>query len=108
MKNLLLFGLVLLASCGKHRDGTSVWAEGLWLVVALPLIGAVIFLISGYRSSKSGSHQQQEQKPDPKNPGGYITTPGNVSFFSTWQFKFGAALLIATAVIIFLVNRGKG
>lgn len=101
MKNLLLFGLILLASCGKHRDGTSVWAEGLWLVVALPLIGAVIFLISGYRSSKSGAEQQLPGK-------GMTDVPGNVSFFKTWQFKFGAALLIATAVIIFLVNRDKG
>ena len=102
MKNLLfILTSIFFISCGKHRDGTSVWAEGLWLVVALPLIGAVIFLISGYRSSKSGAEQQL--------PGqGMVNVPGNVKFTKTWQFKFGVALLIAAAVIIYFVNREKG
>lgn len=44
---LLLFILtcMFLMSCGQHRDGTSVWAEGLWVIPAVEIVGIVIFSV---------------------------------------------------------------
>lgn len=60
---MLLGGLCLLESCGgKFKDGTSVWAEGLWLVPTVFYLLGASLVIRAYIGSKSGSWQQDRVK----------------------------------------------
>lgn len=104
MKKTILFAIVsmFLMSCGHHRDGTSIWAEGGWIIPLIPAIGAVLFFISAYRSSKSGSN--------PYDAGGKLRKDietGNVPMYKTWQFLFAVALTLATIGIIVWQNAEK-
>lgn len=100
MKKVILFCLVaiMLTSCGHHSDGTSVWAEGLWIIPLLPAIGAVIWFIAAYRSSKSGS------TINPIKGGG---EGGNVPIYKSPFFLYAVCCVIAVVVIIFWVNAEK-
>lgn len=98
MKNLLFILLVALTGCGVHRDGTSVWSDGLFIVPLLPIVGSLYFFITAYQSSKSGSTINQ------RFGGG---ESGNVPIYKLARFWFGMALLVAAAGIIFWVNAEK-
>jgi hypothetical protein len=102
MKNLILFFLAFaLASCGKFSDGTSVWAEGAWLLFWLPFLGSFPFLYFAYRASKSGSTKIiNKGTKDAK----VVDGEGNVSIFSTGQFWFFAILQAAAWGIVIYQN----
>ena len=93
MKLLKLFLFILtafvFASCGKHSDGTSVWAGGLWLAPLLTGIGTVVFGLLTLTSSTSGT----------------VGKKGNT--FNVGYGIFTVCLLIATIVIIWMVNADK-
>lgn len=77
----------------------STFGGGLFIIPLLFLIGIVIWIIAGIRSSKSGSHYQNQ------NTGQYVGTPGNVPFVKTWPFKFALGLaIILIAVIIYMYS----
>lgn len=97
---LLLFALLLMsAGCGKHSDGTSVWAEGLFLVALLPFLGSLYFFYTAYKASKSNSTTQVGTT--------VIDNTGNVPIYKTGRFWFGVALIVATIAIIWAVNSDK-
>jgi hypothetical protein len=92
MKNVLLTLLIgsmlFLESCGgKFKDGTSVFAEGLWLVPTLLLTGGSIFLSIAYRQSKSNSERQRVG-------GGYDRNLGNMKITKLWRFRAGVLLIL--------------
>jgi ElaB/YqjD/DUF883 family membrane-anchored ribosome-binding protein len=78
--------------------GTEQWvfAEGLWLILVIPVVGAFLLIRSAYIASKSGSEQQTKE--------GMKDTPGNVSMFSMGRFWIGVALVVATIVFYFYQN----
>lgn len=102
MKKVILFSLVsiLLMSCGHYADGTSVWSGGLFIIPWLTGIGSAIFFVIAFLKSKSGSEQQLPG-------GGYIQSKENVPIYKIGQFYFACALLVATVVIILMVNGDK-
>lgn len=100
MKQSIFFLMTMfLVSCGKHRDGTSVWAGGLWILPVVCLVGSAIFFRLAYKSSKSGSTM------NPSFGGG---EGGNVPIYKHGFFWFSVVLLVAAAVIAFVVNAEKG
>lgn len=49
--------MLLLESCnGKFKDGTSVFAGGLWLVPTVAIVGGIIFILIAIVSHNSGSN----------------------------------------------------
>lgn len=104
MKKTILFALmaILLTSCGRFSDGTSIWAEGLWIIPTLLFLGAAAFLITGYLSSKSGSNPYDASGKLRKD----IET-GNVPLVKLWQFKFAVVLIIAAIGVIIWQNLEK-
>jgi len=90
---------LFLTSCAKYADGSSVWSKGLWLVALLPFLGSLWFFYTAYVASKSNSTQQS----------GVVTSDntGNVPMYKTGRFLFGVVLLVATIVIIWVVNSNK-
>ena len=101
MKKLILFSLltVLLMSCGKFSDGTSVWQDGLIIIPLLTGLGSLIFFYIAWLKSKSGSEQQ--------TPTGYKYSDKNVPLYKIGQFWYSVALAVATIVIIIMVNADK-
>lgn len=104
MKTLtfLLTIVTLLSSCGKHRDGTSVWAGGLWIIPVLTTIGAFIFFVNAFRASQSGSTKYNQ------STGKTESSSENVPIYKSGFFWFGLACAVATIVIAFVVNAEKG
>lgn len=100
MLSCLMFTLV---SCGKFSDGSSVWQGGLWVIVALPLIGAAIFFYQAYKASQSGSTTQV-------NRGGQVIkvhSDENVPIYKLGKFWFGVGLVVAAIVFVIMVNADK-
>lgn len=99
IKFLLAFLFIItLASCGKHSDGTSVWAGMLWI---LPFITTAATFYFGYKLLKS------------YQSGSFIITKTGERIDSDkkiidkgWLF-FTAFCLVLTIVIIILVNADK-
>lgn len=87
---------VLLSSCGHHRDGTSVWAEGLGIIPAILFAGSSIFFVQAYLASRSNSTQQTAS--------GIKDNTGNVPIYQLGKFWFGVALFVAAHVVIIVVN----
>ena len=54
---LLLFALtaMFLTSCGKFSDGTSVWADFVWVIPTLSIAGCIITGYKAYKAHNSGS-----------------------------------------------------
>ena len=104
MKKITIFALLstLLMSCGKFRDGSSIWQGGLWLIFVLPLCGAAIFFWTAYKASKSGSVIQDQYAPGAKRE-----YDENVPIYKIPQFWFGVALVIAAIVFIIMQNHEK-
>lgn len=99
MKQLLfILTVIMLTGCGHHRDGTSVWSDGLFIVPLLPIVGSIYFFVTAFQSSKSGS------TINPVFGGG---EGGNIPVYKLARFWFGVALLVAAAGIIFWVNMEK-
>ncbi len=99
---LIISAALILTGCAKFDDGTSVWADGLWIVPTLTAIGSLIFGISAYRSSKSNSTTLVPGPPG--QPDKIIDNTGNVPIYKLGQFYFFVALAVATIVIIIMVN----
>lgn len=91
--------VLLLASCSKHSDGTSVWAGGLWILPIVTLGGMLFFLYKSIMASKSNSTTDVG--------GRVIDNTGNVSFYKTGWFVFVVGLFIATVAIIWMVNSDR-
>ncbi len=77
---------------------------GLWVLPLILLIPTILLLISGYKSSKSGSTVGtgigQARRHDKDI---------NVSIFKTWQFKFAVILFIsAVGSLIWIASDYKG
>lgn len=76
----------------------SAFGGGLWIIPLLFLIGIVIWIISGLRSAKSGSAQQDLQH-------GTQYSDIKVPFVKSWQLKFAIFLaLVLIGVIIWMYS----
>jgi len=91
---------VILTSCGKFSDGTSIWSDGLWVIPTITFLASVGFLYTSWRMSRSGGKRQLPQ-------GGWEYTSEPVSVFKIGRFWFGVGLLIATIIIIIVQNWEK-
>lgn len=102
MKKLFAFILTAtaLTGCAKFPDGTSVWAEGLWIIPVLLLTGIVIFGYKAYASSKSNSTQNSRD-------GGFKDNTGNVPVTKSGYFYFAIACVLALIVVVIVVNSSK-
>lgn len=89
---LFILTTLTLTSCGKFSDGTSVWAEGLWIIPVLMFLGGAWFLYLAYRASKSNSTQQV--------PGGTKDNTGNVPIYKVGKFWIGIALVVLTIIVM--------
>lgn len=93
---LLFVTALVVSSCdgGKFSDGESVWKfnEFMWVLVALPAIGALISLVKGLMASSSGDVRYDAQ-------GRKIESNSRVPFHETNQFKYFVWFTIATIVI---------
>lgn len=103
MKKVILFALtcILLMSCGHHRDGTSVWAGGLWIIGLFPAAGAIIWFRTAYLSHKSGSNKIDSSGKITNEEGGIIP------IYKIPFFWYAVVCVIALAVFIFVVNAEK-
>lgn len=104
MKKTILFVLVsiFLMSCGHHRDGTSVWAEGLWIIPVGLLLASAWSFYRAYRASKSGSN--------PYDASGKLRRDietGNVPIYKVNAFKFAVVFLVAAIAVLIMVNANK-
>ena len=96
---MLTLLISILTGCGHHRDGTSVWAEGLWLVL-VPFAGvAVWFFYQAYKAHDSGGIQQI--------PGGQKYDDDKTPYHKIPQFWLGIACVVADIVIALMVNADK-
>lgn len=97
----LLLTSLFLTSCGHFADGSSVWQGGLFIVPLLTFLGAVWFGYKAYKAHNSGSWII--------GPDGETTNKdgGNVPYTKIGWTWFSAALLVATIVIVIMVNSDK-
>lgn len=102
---LIISTAFVLTGCAKFEDGTSVWADGLWIIPTLTSIGAIIFGVAAYRGSKSNSTTRIPGAPG--QPDQIIDNTGNVPIYKFGQFWFSVALVVATIVIVLMVTIGK-
>lgn len=51
---LFILTCLFLMSCGQHRDGTSVWAGGLFLIPVLEIGGIIVFGLTYYKRKSVG------------------------------------------------------
>jgi len=101
MKLFIFFCMVtLMASCGKMSDGTSVWAEGLWIIPTLTTLATLFF---GYKAGKQHSGGSW------KIIGGWVTDEdgGKIPIWKTPYFVFFVGFFLATIGVIFWVNLEK-
>lgn len=84
---LFLFALIVFAlpSCASFPDGSSVWQKGLWIAPWATFIGSVLCFVAAYRA----------------------TRPVNAKITESYFVWFGVALLIATILIVVMVNADK-
>lgn len=75
-------------------------SEGLWIIPLVTLLGALIFFIQSYRSSKSNSMIHNPHGPT-------IDNTGNVPMYKMGRFWFGVALTVATGVILLLMRADR-
>ena len=97
---IFLFMVTLLSSCGKHSDGTSVWAGGLWLVAAIPFVLALYFGYIAYRQSSDGAVKIES---------GWVTDkPAKKMKFYEVPYFWGFVIsVLAFIVAIIAVNADK-
>lgn len=101
---MFLFAIVTLTSCGHYSDGTSVWAEGAWLLFWIPFLASWLFLYFAYRASKSGSSQLiNRHSPNVKR----VESDENVPIYKTGQFIFFVILQLASWGVVFYQNYEK-
>ncbi len=103
MKKVFLFSLLAmflmsLTGCyNYHGTNESIWGDGVFLVVLLPVLGALIFFWVGYKASKSGS------KINPIYGGG---EGGNVPWLKTGWPILGF-ICLATAILFLFWQIGE-
>lgn len=99
MKYILsIAGLFMLASCGKFSDGTSVWADKVWLIPVLGVLGGLVFIALAWKASKSNSTTQI--------PGGTANNTGNVPITKLAKF-WGGVLLIVFAIVVIIYQNSQ-
>ncbi len=100
---LLLFALtaMFLTSCGKFSDGTSVWAEGLWVIPLITFLATVFFGYKAWAAHNSSSWII--------GPGGERTTRdgGKIPLLKIGWTKWTIGLALATIAIIWYQNTQK-
>lgn len=105
MKKVILFALtaMFLTSCGKFKDGTSVWAGQLWVIpVVFGILGGLLTYF-GYRSWKSAS-EQQDLTVQPGQPGGWKQFDENVKWYKVKMLVGGVILLVGVLGFIIGIN----
>lgn len=104
MKKLLYLLPFFLVSCGKFRDGSSIWQGGLWLIPAVTFLAGCVFMYFGYRASKSGSIYY---KKDAQGVNREFSSDENTPIYKTGQFVFAVIFWLATVGIIIWQNLEK-
>lgn len=99
---LFLFAVICLAvaGCGKFRDGSSVWQDGLWILPWLTTLACLFFGYKTYIDWQSGWQQ------DPAD-GTHTEGKEKLPLYKIPYLYFTLILLVATIVIIWRVNAGK-
>lgn len=97
--SLLLIAVTVLMGCGKHSDGTSVWAAGLWIIPVATFLGSVAFFYVGWTAHRSGSEQWDRY--------GRREFKENIPLVNIPQFWAAVALAVVTLIIIWAVNAEK-
>jgi|GEM_PF-6686191 len=94
-----MISLLVISSCSTFKDdpGTSVWAEGGWVVFWLPFLASLLFFYLANRQSKSGSSQQNSL-------GRTIYSDNNVRVYTLWRFWVGVILLLASIGVVIYFN----
>jgi hypothetical protein len=102
MKNVILFALCCLffVSCGHHRDGSSVWAVGLWILPWGTGLAAGWCWYRAISVRNRGAEVWDGRK--------YIHSPGKVPITSIGVFWYAVVLTVACIGIIIAVNWEKG
>lgn len=100
MKIYLFLLALILAGCGKFRDGSSVWQEGLWI---LPWLTALACLFFGY---KTYIDWQSGWQRDELNAG-HTEGEEKLPLYKIPYLYFTIGFLIATIAIIWMVNAEK-
>lgn len=96
---MIVIASILLTGCAQFSDGSSVWQDFMWVIPTMTGIGAVIFGVLAYKSSKSNSKW---------NPNlGRTGDAGNVPIYKLGYFVFSMILVVATIIIIFMVTGDK-
>lgn len=109
MKNFLLILMTgFLASCSKYSDGTSVWADGVWIIFWLPFLASFAFLYFAWKAHKSNStiqHPTGGNNPNLPGGGSWIEdNTGNVPLHKIGQFWFFVILQVASWAIVVYQN----
>lgn len=99
MKIILFLLVVILAGCGKFRDGSSVWQDGLWI---LPWIAGLACLFFGYKTYIDWQSGWQQD-----NLAGHTEGKEKLPITKIPYFWFTLGFLVATIVIIWVVNAEK-
>lgn len=99
----LLFALlsVFLFSCKRYPDGTSAFAEGLWVIPTIFALATCFFSYLTYASWKKGGTRGWEYINNK-----WVITEDDKKF-PIWKasyFVYAVACLIATIVVIIVVN----
>lgn len=105
MKFRLLFSaivMMLLASCGHFKDGTSVWSGGLWIILVIGIGGTIASTIRGILQTRSGSERLRSSPDDPGEP----NLP-NLPFWKVRGGQLAIVLFILTIIFIIAVNGTK-
>lgn len=99
MKYLLfILSLFTLTSCGKFKDGTSVWGDYLWIIPWVLILGGAILIVLSYFAGKSNSTQQV--------PGGTRNNTGNIPKTKLAKF-WGGVILIVIAIGVIIYQNGQ-
>lgn len=98
---LFLFAVICLAvaGCGKFRDGSSVWQDGLWI---LPWIAGLLCLFCGYNTYIDWQSGWQQD-----DLAGHTEGKKKLPLYKIPYFWFTVILFVATIVIIWVVNAEK-
>lgn len=95
---------MLISSCGKFRDGTSIYAEGGWVIPAIPAIGALIGWGMYIAGRNSGAVIADKNKTSPTY-GKWIKSDGKA--LPEWPLYVGIFCTLITVAIIVAMNWDK-
>jgi hypothetical protein len=106
MKQFIVLFVVslLLISCGKFADGTSVWQEGMWIIPSITFLAGCWFMYIALRASRSGSWWWGKDSSGKWQQKG---SDENIPIFKIGQFWFAVIFWLSTIGIIIWVNLEK-